>query len=45
MQDITDNDKFLKTIWAYFNDKVYNQTEITIVKKDSVITDEKKLQL
>ena len=45
MQDITDNNKFLKTIRAYFNDKVYNQTEITIVKKDSVITDEKKLQL
>ena len=45
MQDITDNKKFLKTTRPYFSDKGNNQTEITIVEKDSVITDEKKLQL
>ena len=45
MQDITDNKKFWKTIRVYFNDKGYNQTKITIVEKDYIITDEKKLQL
>ena len=45
MQDITDNKKFWKTIPLYFSDKGYNQTKITIVEKDSIITDEKKLQL
>ena len=38
IQDITDNKKFWKTIRSYFSDRVYNQTKITIVKKDSVIT-------
>ena len=45
IQDITDNKKFWKTIRPYFSDKGYNQTKITIVEKDSIITDEKKLQL
>ena len=45
MQDITVNKKFWKTIWPYFSDKGYNQTKITIVEKDSIITEEKKLQL
>ena len=45
MQDITDNKKFLKTTRPSFSDKGNNQTEITIVEKDSIITDEKKLQL
>ena len=44
MQDVTDNKKILKTIRPYFSDKKYNQTKI-IVEKDSIITDEKKLQL
>ena len=39
------NEKFWKTIRPYFSDKGYNQTKITIVEKDSIITDEKKLQL
>ena len=45
MKDITDNKIFWKTIRPYFGDKGYNQIEITIVEKDSIITDEKKLQL
>ena len=45
MQDITDNKKFWKTIQPYFSDKGYKQTEAAIVEKDSIITDEKKLQL
>ena len=43
MQDITDNKKFWKTIRPYFSDKGYNQTKITIVEKDSITTDEKKI--
>ena len=43
VQDITDNKKFWKTIRPYFSDKGYNQTKITIVEKDSIITDEKKI--
>ena len=42
-QDIKDNKKFWKTIRPYFSDKGYNQTKITVVKKDCVITDEKKI--
>ena len=42
MQDIRDNKKFWKTIRPYFSDKGYNQTKITIVEKDSIITDKKK---
>ena len=42
MQDIIDSKKFSKTIRPYFSDKGYNQTKITIVDKDSIITDEKK---
>ena len=45
MQDITDNKKFWKTIPPYFSDKGYNQTNITIIEKDSIITGEKKMQL
>ena len=45
IQDVTDNKKSRKTIRPYFSDKGYNQTKITIVEKDSIITDEKKLQL
>ena len=45
IQDVTDNKKFWKIIRPYFSDEGYNQTKITIVEKDSVITDEKKLQL
>ena len=45
IKDLTDNQKFWKTIRPYFSDKGYNQTKITIVEKDSIITDEKKLQL
>ena len=44
MQDITDNKKFCKTFRPYFSDKGYNQTKITIIEKDSCITDEKNLQ-
>ena len=40
--NITDNKKFWKTIWLYFSNKGYNQTKITIVDKDSVITEGKK---
>ena len=43
MQDITDNKKFWKTIKSYFSDKGYNQNKITIVEKNSIITDEKKI--
>ena len=43
IQDIRDNKKFWKTIRPYFRDKGYNQTKITIVKKCSIITDEKKI--
>ena len=43
IQDITDNKKFWKNIQPYFSDKEYNQTKITIVEKDSIITDEKKV--
>ena len=43
MQDITDNKKFWKTIRPYFSDKGYYQTKITIVEKDAIITDEKKI--
>ena len=42
-QDIKDNKKFWKTIRPYFSDKGYNQTKITVVKKDCIITDEKKI--
>ena len=46
IQDITDNEKFWKTIRPYFTDKEYNQTKTTVVEKDSIITDgKKKLQL
>ena len=44
MQDITENTKFWKTFRPYFSDKGYNQTKITIIEKDSSITDEKNLQ-
>ena len=40
--NITDNKKFWKTIWRYFSNKGYNQTKITIVDKDSIITEGKK---
>ena len=40
--NITDNKKFWKTIWLYFSNKGYNQTKITIVDKDSIITEGKK---
>ena len=43
IQDITDNKKFWKTIRPYFSDKGYNQIKITVVEKDSIITDEKKI--
>ena len=43
MQDITDHKKFWKTIKSYFSDKGYNQNKITIVEKNSIITDEKKI--
>ena len=45
MQDITDNTKFWKTFRPYFSDKGYNQTKITIIEKDSSITDEKKFAI
>ena len=45
IQDITDNKKFVKTIRFYFSDKGYNQTNITIVEKGSIVTDEKKVSL
>ena len=45
IQDITDNKKLWKTIRSYFSDKGYNQSKITIVEKDSIITDGKKFQL
>ena len=41
IQDITDSKKFWKIIRSYFSDTGYNQTKITIVEKDSVITDKK----
>ena len=40
--NITDSKKFWKTIWLYFSNKGYNQTKITIVDKDSIITEGKK---
>ena len=40
--NITDNKKFWKTIWLYFSNKGYNQTKLTIVDKDSIITEGKK---
>ena len=40
--NITDNKKFWKTIWLYFSNKGYNQTKITIVDKDSIITEGQK---
>ena len=43
MEGITDSKKFWKTIRPYFSDKGYNQTKITIVEKDAIITDEKKI--
>ena len=43
IQDVRDNKIFWKTIWRYFSDKGHNKTKITIVEKDSVITDEKKI--
>ena len=45
MQAIRDNKKFWKTIRPYFSDKGYNQTKITIVEKDFIITDKKKKKL
>ena len=45
IQDIADNKKFWEAIRPYFSDKGYKQTKITIVEKDSIITDEQKLQL
>ena len=45
MQDISDNKKLWKTTQPYFSDKGYNQTKVTIVEKDSIITDEKKIEL
>ena len=39
----TDNKNFWKSIRPYFSEKGYNQTKIT-VEKDSIITDEKKMQ-
>ena len=43
MQDIEDNKKFWKTVRPYFSDKGYSQTKVTVVEKDSVITDYKKI--
>ena len=43
-QDITDNKKLWKTIRPYLSEKGYNQTKVEIVEKDSIKTDEKKLQ-
>ena len=43
MQDVTDNKKFWKTIRPYC-DKGYKQIKKRIAEKDSIITDEKKLQ-
>ena len=45
MQDISDNKKLWKTTQPCFSDKGYNQTKVTIVEKDSIITDEKKIEL
>ena len=42
IQDVTDNDKFWKTIRPYFIDNGYNQTKTAAAEKDSIITDEKK---
>ena len=43
IQDVTDNKKFWKIFRPYFSDKGYNKTKITIVEKDSILTDEKKI--
>ena len=45
MQDITNDKKFWKTIRPYLSEMGYNQIKITIVEKDSIITNEKKMQL
>ena len=45
MQDITDNKKFWKTIRPYFSEKRCNQVKITIVEKDSINNERKKIQL
>ena len=39
------NKKFWKTIPPYFSDKGYNQTNITIIEKDSIITAKKNATL
>lgn len=41
MEDITNNNKFWKTIRPYFSDKKYSSTKINIFEKDSVTTDKK----
>ena len=43
MQDVTDSKIFWKIIRPYC-DKGYNQTDIRIAEKNSIITDKKKLQ-
>ena len=43
MQDITDNKNFWKAIRPCFSNKGYNQTKITIVEKDFIIKDGKKI--
>ena len=45
IQDITDNKKFWKTIRPYCSGNGYKQTKITIVKKNSIIADEKNATL
>ena len=42
MEDIPHDNKFWKTIRPYISDMGYRQTKITIVEKDSTITDQKK---
>ena len=39
------NKKFWKTIPPYFSDKGYNQINITIIEKDSIITAKKNATL
>ena len=39
------NKKFWKTVPPYFSDKGYNQTNITIIEKDSIITAKKNATL
>ena len=41
--DITDNKEFWKYIQPCFSDKGYSQTKMTIVEKNSIIRDEKKI--